>query len=220
MTTTDLAPISSLHPLRRPARTRHPLLRQLRPRVATAPAPSPPTAPTYWRDPEPRRPCRPSRRHSLPAAVLASLFAASGRIGRLEYVLTIVGIWLAIILVWAVTAFFDAPFVLLLVLLAAWLVGIIVSVIAGIKRLHDFDQSGWLILLNLIPFVGFIMMLLCSSKALPRVSTSTAIADSGSMKGKERTSASPPRNSGIGMRVRNALVRRSRQLSRRLERIS
>ena len=32
----------------------------------------------------------------------------------------------------------------------------VVGVFLGIKRLHDFDKSGWFMLLGLIPFVNFI----------------------------------------------------------------
>lgn len=114
---------------------------------------------------------------------IAKLFSAGGRIGRLEYFLTIVGIWGVLIIIWAITAFLDAPALLLLLILVAWLVATVVSVFAGIKRLHDFDQSGWLILLNLIPFVGFILLLVLLFKGSSPGLNQYGYADSGSVMG-------------------------------------
>lgn len=146
--------------------------------------------PSYWSDSSPdlRAPAPPS---AMPAYVgpadssggIGKLFSAAGRIGRLEYFLTIVGIWGAIIVLWTISAFFDAPVLLSLLLLVVWLLATIVSVIAGIKRLHDFDQSGWLILLNLVPFVGFILFFVLLLKGSSPGLNQYGYADSGSVMG-------------------------------------
>ncbi len=181
MTTTDLSPVSTCTHCGADLEPGSRYCANCGQEVTSAPAPPPPTVPTYWRDAEASMP--PLSATLVSGGGIGKLFSASGRIGRLEYFLTIVGIWLAIILIWAVTAFFDAPFILLLLLLAAWAVGIIVSVIAGIKRLHDFDQSGWLILLNLIPVAGFIMVLLMLFKSSSPGLNQYGYADSGSVQG-------------------------------------
>lgn len=146
--------------------------------VATASASSPPAAPTFWRDTEASMPALSTT--LVTGGGIGKLFSASGRIGRLEFFLTIVSIWLATIVIWAVTAFFEAPFVLLLLLLAAWVLATIVSVTAGIKRLHDFDQSGWLILLSFVPIVGFVLGLILLFKGPSRGLNQYGYAGSGS----------------------------------------
>ncbi|HEV2865760.1 MAG TPA: DUF805 domain-containing protein [Allosphingosinicella sp.] len=40
------------------------------------------------------------------------------------------------------------------------LAGIVPAWAVSIRRLHDQDKSGWFILLNLIPYIGFIFMLI------------------------------------------------------------
>lgn len=50
------------------------------------------------------------------------------------------------------------PFVIILAILA--LAGIIPSWAVSIRRIHDMDQSGWLVLLTLIPYLGFLFSLL------------------------------------------------------------
>ena len=114
---------------------------------------------------------------------IGKLFSASGRIGRMEYFLTVAGIWLAVFAIWAITAVLDAPTILLLLMLAGWLVATIVTAIADIKRLHDFDQSGWLVLLNLVPFVGFILVLFLLFKGSSPGLNQYGYADSGSVRG-------------------------------------
>ena len=36
---------------------------------------------------------------------------------------------------------------------------IVPSIAVGIRRLHDTDKTGWMILIGLVPFVGFIILL-------------------------------------------------------------
>lgn len=40
-----------------------------------------------------------------------------------------------------------------------WLATIIPSLAVGVRRLHDTDRSGWWLLLWLIPFIGWIILL-------------------------------------------------------------
>lgn len=97
-------------------------------------------------------------------------FSVTGRIGRLRYLA-----WSLVIMV-AAAGLFGVAAVIMAVsstagLLCMGLIGIgmlVVSVQIGIQRLHDFGWSGWLILLNLVPFLGslfpFVMLLMPGSR--------------------------------------------------------
>jgi len=90
---------------------------------------------------------------------IGKLVSGNGRIGRLEWVLTVLGIWLFLIVTWGIVIAVDAPGVTIVLGLASLILSVVVATCAGVKRLHDFNQSGWLYLLMLIPFAGFIMLL-------------------------------------------------------------
>lgn len=147
--------------------------------------------PAYWGDAVSNaQPLAPSTIPQLTAAFdtggdggMRKLFSASGRIGRLEYFLTTVGVWGALIVSAVIIGLVDVPALTLIVAFGAWMVAMIVSVCAGIKRLHDFDQSGWLYLIFLIPFAGFIMFLVLIFKGSSPGLNQYGYADSGSVKG-------------------------------------
>jgi uncharacterized membrane protein YhaH (DUF805 family) len=86
------------------------------------------------------------------------LFSAQGRIGRLEYFLIVLGVWLLLIVTWGIIIAADAPGVTILFGIGSWLLAVIVSICAVVKRLHDINQSGWLYLLFLVPFASFILL--------------------------------------------------------------
>jgi len=94
---------------------------------------------------------------------LGALFSASGRIGRLEYFFTVVistfGAIVGWVLPFILTAFGGLTIGFLLGACLALLCGL-AGVFAGIKRLHDFDQSGWLILLGFVPIASLVLGLL------------------------------------------------------------
>ena len=49
---------------------------------------------------------------------------------------------------------------ILLILYVVYAIAVFVpSIAVAIRRLHDTDKSGWMLLLGLIPFVGFIILL-------------------------------------------------------------
>lgn len=145
--------------------------------------------PTYWSDSssEWRTPAA-STMPPLSAAFdsgggIGKLFSGSGRISRLEYFLIIVGIWVALAILWAISAVFEAPTLLLLLTLVVWLVSTVIAICAGVKRLHDFDQSGWLYLLFLIPFAGFFLFFALLLKGSSPGLNQYGYADSGSVMG-------------------------------------
>jgi uncharacterized membrane protein YhaH (DUF805 family) len=99
-----------------------------------------------------------------------SFFSASGRIGRLQYVLL-----LCFFFVWgnggtitlaqlprAETRFATGLF--LLVGLVFWTVAAVSVTALGIQRLHDLNRSGWFLLLYLVPIVNIGFLLLLSPK--------------------------------------------------------
>jgi uncharacterized membrane protein YhaH (DUF805 family) len=112
---------------------------------------------------------------------IGKLFSASGRISRLEYFLTILGVWGILIIAWVVIVALDAPALTVFIGGGAWLIGVVISICAGVKRLHDFDQSGWLYLLFLVPFASFILLLILLFKGSSPGLNQYGYADSGSV---------------------------------------
>lgn len=81
----------------------------------------------------------------------------SGRARRSEYWFFSLGIFLAYIGCFIITALVKPIGILLLVVLV---LGAIVPAIAvSIRRLHDTGKSGWFVLISLVPFVGGIILL-------------------------------------------------------------
>jgi uncharacterized membrane protein YhaH (DUF805 family) len=75
----------------------------------------------------------------------------------------IIGVILGILIV--------IPILRIAAVIASFLFGfvtIIPSITAGVRRLHDTNKTGWLMLLLLIPLVGWIIVLvLCALKGTP-----------------------------------------------------
>jgi uncharacterized membrane protein YhaH (DUF805 family) len=99
---------------------------------------------------------------SAAAAGDVKVLSVSGRIGRVRYIGYSVGLWLVSIVAMVVVGMLIA---LLgghrggfssLLLLAVYIAMAVVSFMFAIQRLHDFDTTGWLSLLLLIPVVNLI----------------------------------------------------------------
>jgi len=89
-----------------------------------------------------------------------SIFVYEGRISRSAYWwLALVGFVIDVIGDIIIRAGSAAVFIGLIIYLAVGLV----TLSAAIRRLHDTDKSGWWVLIDFIPFVGFIwlIVLLC-----------------------------------------------------------
>jgi uncharacterized membrane protein YhaH (DUF805 family) len=79
-----------------------------------------------------------------------------GRAGRAEFWWFVLANFLAYIVL-AILMQISGIFFLLYIVYA---LGVLIpSLAVAIRRLHDTDKSGWLLLLGLIPFVGFIILL-------------------------------------------------------------
>ena len=114
---------------------------------------------------------------------IGKLFSAGGRIGRLEYFLIVLGVWLLLLVLWGIIIAADAPGVTIVLGIGSWLLVVVLAVCAGVKRLHDFNQSGWLYLLFLIPFVSFILLFVLLLKGGDAGVNQYGYEDSGSVMG-------------------------------------
>jgi len=83
------------------------------------------------------------------------IFAVSGRIGRARYIAYSMGLsFLIMFLAGLIAAFAGAAGAILA--LAGYAAVLVLLFMLTIQRAHDFDTTGWLSLLVLIPLVNFI----------------------------------------------------------------
>lgn len=86
-----------------------------------------------------------------------SILSSAGRFSRIQFI-----IWwiISFILLFAGSLLLEnGDLTLIICGIIIFLTGSIVGIIATIKRFHDLDLAGWFILLNLIPFVSFVMFI-------------------------------------------------------------
>jgi uncharacterized membrane protein YhaH (DUF805 family) len=84
------------------------------------------------------------------------IWSASGRIGRLRYLAYSTGAWLVAGLVFGVLAAVMDYSLAVVVAAVLYIAALVLNILAAIQRSHDMDWSGWTVLLQLIPLVGFI----------------------------------------------------------------
>jgi uncharacterized membrane protein YhaH (DUF805 family)/Tfp pilus assembly protein PilE len=88
-----------------------------------------------------------------------NLFSVSGRIGRLRYIAYGVLVYAVLVLLSAVLGAVLGPLGPAGVAIGAllpWAVIIVLSFMLTIQRCHDFNASGWLSLLGLVPLVNLV----------------------------------------------------------------
>jgi len=91
---------------------------------------------------------------------------AQGRIGRWYYIAYGMGVPMLILLlaglIFAASAAAGTAGMMIGMALgaAAYVFMIVTQILAGIRRCHDIDRSGWFLLLNLIPVVNLIVTLM------------------------------------------------------------
>jgi uncharacterized membrane protein YhaH (DUF805 family) len=85
------------------------------------------------------------------------LWSPTGRIGRLRYLAYVFGFQMLMAVI-AGTAAAIAPDMAGLVLIPAYLVLLVFSILQAIKRSHDMNWSGWTVFLMLIPLVALIWL--------------------------------------------------------------
>lgn len=122
------------------------------------------------------------------------IFSFSGRIGRLRYLAYSMGMGLILSLFLAVMAAITVPiaestgneaasFIMGILMIILYVGALVISFAMVVRRVNDFDNSGWLSLLMLVPVVniifGFALMLVPGSK------------------GRNSYGAPPPPNNGV-----------------------
>ena len=85
------------------------------------------------------------------------MFSAAGRIGRVRYIAYSMGIFFVFALVLSAIAA-ASPIAGGLVGIVGYVALIVVSFLLTIQRAHDFDASGWMSLLILVPLVSLIFL--------------------------------------------------------------
>jgi uncharacterized membrane protein YhaH (DUF805 family) len=87
-----------------------------------------------------------------------SLFSFQGRVGRQQFWLTSLAVMAVVVaLEFLARGTRGSPVALMFLVLMVPTVWI--SLALGVKRWHDRDKSGWWILINLVPFIGYIWAL-------------------------------------------------------------
>ena len=99
---------------------------------------------------------------SLPEFGELRPFGVTGRIGRMRYIAWSLVLIIAALPVMGLTALLMSQFpVVGGILFALEIIALaVVSVQFGVQRLHDIGWSGWLYLLNFVPFIGSVFPLL------------------------------------------------------------
>ncbi|MBY0573507.1 MAG: DUF805 domain-containing protein [Undibacterium sp.] len=89
------------------------------------------------------------------------MWSVAGRIGRVRYLAYSMAASLLFMLIFAIFLgiFFTSPAIAGIGLLLMYLPMIAIGFVFAKRRLNDLDQSGWLSLLMIIPFVNFILWL-------------------------------------------------------------
>ncbi|WP_122571807.1 DUF805 domain-containing protein [Pseudomonas viridiflava] len=124
--------------------------------------------------PAPASPYAPPRSHVGPAEFAEhstlKVFSINGRIGRLRYLawtLVLSAASLALLSI-AITIMSQSLIAGGLLIAIIAMVFVVISTMMGVQRLHDIGWSGWLLLLNLVPFVGsvfpFVMIAMPGTK--------------------------------------------------------
>ena len=79
------------------------------------------------------------------------LFALSGRIGRVRYIAYLMGLYVLFAIATFATAALAGPLATLL-----WVAYLVLAFSLTIQRCHDFDTTGWLAIVSLLPLVNLI----------------------------------------------------------------
>ncbi|PKM32440.1 MAG: DUF805 domain-containing protein [Gammaproteobacteria bacterium HGW-Gammaproteobacteria-12] len=123
--------------------------------AAPAPAPVAATASPY-------APPQANVAEQLPQYSELKVFSVSGRIGRVRYLgwtMAMLLCMLPLMLVFAGASVMSSVLGTL-ILGVAVIAMIVVGVFIGVQRLHDMGWSGWLWLVNFVPFIGSVFALL------------------------------------------------------------
>lgn len=101
------------------------------------------------------------------------LFSTAGRIGRARYILYSMGLPLLIMFVIGLVAAFAGTMGGAL-MVAGWIAVVAISIMLTVQRCHDFDTTGWLALVALIPLVNLIFWFMPGTDGRNRFGARTA----------------------------------------------
>ena len=105
------------------------------------------------------------------------VLSTSGRIGRIRYLAFSMGVGVLTMIAAGIGgglgAALQAETVTYVVLGLAYLFAFVLSIMLTIQRCHDFNQSGWLSLLYLVPFVSLIFVFLPGTQGPNRFGNQT-----------------------------------------------
>ena len=100
------------------------------------------------------------------------IFGVSGRIGRVRYLAYSIGVSFLVVFVAAIlSGIFGAvlgdvgTMIGGILLIIAYIFMIVYSFMVAIQRCHDFNSSGWMSLLIIIPFVSLIFLFIPGTKS-------------------------------------------------------
>ncbi len=79
------------------------------------------------------------------------IFSVSGRVGRVRYIGYLIGLYILFGVLAFLVALVAAPLAIVV-----WLAYMVLAFMLTIQRCHDFNTTGWLSLVSLIPLVNFI----------------------------------------------------------------
>ncbi len=79
------------------------------------------------------------------------LFAVSGRIGRVRYIAYLMGLYVLFAILTFAAAALAGPLATVL-----WVAYVALAFMLTIQRCHDFNTTGWLALVSLLPLVNLI----------------------------------------------------------------
>ena len=97
------------------------------------------------------------------------LFSGSGRIGRARYIAYGLGMYLLIAIVGALLTGLLGP----IAMGVMWVAILVIVFMLTIQRCHDFNMSGWLSILVLVPFVNLIFWFIPGTDAPNRFGAPT-----------------------------------------------
>jgi uncharacterized membrane protein YhaH (DUF805 family) len=97
------------------------------------------------------------------------IFSVSGRIGRARYVVYLFGLSILIMLGGFLLSLITAGFAMV----PAYIALLVIQFMLTIQRCHDFDTSGWLSILILVPLVNFMFIFIPGTKGTNRWGSKT-----------------------------------------------
>jgi uncharacterized membrane protein YhaH (DUF805 family) len=88
------------------------------------------------------------------------ILSSHGRLGRVRYIGYTMGVTLLFGILFGIAAAAAGPDAALAVTIAGYVVMLLITVMLTIQRAHDFNASGWLAVLALVPLVNLIFLII------------------------------------------------------------